>query len=358
MSYQNEAKAIQKGQIKPVYVLYGLEQYLIDEFVRFTKKTVLGDKISEFTYSVYDLQETSLEQVIEDARTPSFWGEKKLIVAKNALFLTGGKKADDSNGVEPSAKKKKGAADKNDVLISYLEEPSLDSVVVFIVNQEKLDERKKIVKLLQQNEATLLFSPLKGRELWEWMEKRSRKFNVKLDQRATSLVEESVGTDLGLIASELEKMAVYVGEGGTITKEVVELLGSRTLEQKIYELVNHVTELKIDQAVQVFDDLLKNKEHPLKILSALTRQFRLILFVKTLVTKGYSHQQILPIVGAKRPFQIKRAEEQSRKMKEKALRSILVYLADEDYNMKTGKIDPRLSIELFITRIPDFFMTD
>jgi DNA polymerase III subunit delta len=353
MSYQNEAKAIQKGQIKPVYVLYGLEQFLIDEFVRFVKVAVLGDKISEFTFSSYDLQEVTLEQVVEDARTPSFWGEKKLVVANHALFLTGGKKADDTLA-ESFAKKKKAAADKNDVLISYLEEPSLDSVLVFVVNQEKLDERKKIVKLLQEKEAILLFSPLKGRELWEWMDKRSRKFNVKLDHEAAAFIEDSQGTDLGLIASELQKMATYVGKGGTITKEVVELLGSRTLEQKIFELVNHVTELRIDRAMQVFDDLLKNKEHPLKILSVLTHQFRLILFVKILVAKGYSHQQILPIVGAKRPFQIKRAEEQSRKMKEKALRAILAYLADEDYNMKTGKIDPRLSLELFISRVPDF----
>ncbi|RXT14805.1 DNA polymerase III subunit delta [Ammoniphilus sp. CFH 90114] len=339
MEYRSIFKEIQQGIIKPIYLLYGTEAFLIEECINFIKTKAIDEQFLDFNFSVFDLNEIPIQQAVMDAETLPFMGDKRVVVAKNAHFLTGAKA---SGGVDHSV----------DSLQAYLDNPTDTSILILTVFQDKLDERKKVVKGLKSVGAVVPFMPLKDQELWGWIKRQAQKRGVQMDDHSAQTLDRIVGNDLRRLQQEMDKMASYVGQGGLITEEVVYSLGSRTLEQDIFGLIDKASRLDIDQAMRIYYDLLKNKEEPLTILSLLARQFRLILQVKILSARGYSGQQMASILGV-HPYPIKLAAEKAQRFKEKALRRIIAYLAEEDYRIKTGQIDKSLSMELFFMRLRD-----
>ena len=156
--------------------------------------------------------------------------------------------------------------------------------------------------------------------------------------------------DLMILNQELKKISTYVGEGGQVSPDIIRLLVPRTLEQNIFELIDNVIHRRSSEALRIFYDLLKNNEEPIKILSLLVNQFRLILQVKELSGTGYGQQQIANTVKV-HPFRVKLALQQAKLFTSDELANILLELAEADYQMKTGKKDKQLVLELFLLKL-------
>lgn len=332
--YVKAAREIKNGNLHPVYVFYGQETYLTEECMRLIENRIIDEASRDFNYSVYDLSEVPIEQVLQDAETLPFMGEKRLIIAKEAAFLTGSR---GSLKVEHHL----------DALLAYLDQPAEHSILVLQTSQEKLDERKKLVKKLKKRGFVYAFPALKDQDLLRWIQHRADRMGVKIDAEAAELLVAMIGNSLRFLHNELEKMAFYVGEGGTIDLETVNKLSSRSLEQDIFALVDKAANVKLEEAFQILHDLLQAKEEPIKILQLFARQFRHMLQVKVLSSKGYSQKQMASALKL-HPFVVKIAGRQAQRFTEKQLKKILHELAEEDYRMKSGQVDKVLALELFL----------
>src|SRR5690606_32134997 len=127
-----------------------------------------------FNYEQFDLQDVPLGQVVEAAETFPFLGEKRLIVASGAFFLTG-------------AKVQQKVEHHVESLEHYLESPADFSVMVLKVEQEKLDERKKVVKGLKKQAVLCSCSPLNEQRLIPWLENSASGLSVRLEREAAEL---------------------------------------------------------------------------------------------------------------------------------------------------------------------------
>ncbi|MGD9679467.1 MAG: DNA polymerase III subunit delta, partial [Vulcanibacillus sp.] len=288
----------------------------------------------DFNFINYYLSLSSLDEVINEAEMPPFISNHKLIVAKNAFFFTGQKSNKD---LEHDTKK----------LEFFLEHPTEYSTIVFWVPYEKLDERKKIVKLIKDKGYVEIFLPLSNMALVEWVKKKATLDNATITEEAAQLLIHIVGQDLQILSQEINKMTIYVGVNGIIDNNIVNLLASRVLEKNIFSLIELVANLEIETAFQKFYDLLKNKEEPVKIVSLFARQFRIILNTKELHRLGYSEKQIASQLAI-HPYVTKIAIQQSLKFNEEQLRKILIKLAEVDYEIKSGQMDKVLAIEMFM----------
>lgn len=333
----NVWKDIQNKTLHPIYLLLGEEAFLTQETLRQIVQASLLEEEKDFNLSIYDMEETAIETALEDAETLPFIGERRVVVMKNPVFLT-------------SEKKKEKAEHRIEKLEQYIHSPAPYSVVVFVAPYEKLDERKKITKLLKKQATVLEMKSLSDSETIKWMENVAQEALVELEKDAINQLLILTAGDLMVIHQELQKLSLYVGEGGLITVDTVNLLVARTLEQNIFDLIDHVIHKRSKNALQIFYDLLKNNEEPIKILSLLVNQFRLILQVKELSTVGYGQQQIASTVKV-HPFRVKLALQQARLFRTEELAMILMELAEADYEMKTGKKDKQLLLELFLLKL-------
>jgi DNA polymerase III subunit delta len=330
-------KNINRKQIDPVYLLFGTEAFLINETKQLLVENVLGEEEKDFNLSVYDLEETPIEAALEDAETFPFMGEKRLVILQNPSFLT--------------SEKSKGKVEHNvGKLEEYLSQPAPYSIVVFSAPYEKLDERKKVTKELKRKATVVEAKKLTEQELAAWIKERAEASGTEIDRDAIEHLMSLAGTNLFMLTSEIDKLALYAGDHRKIDRNIVDKLTARSLEQNIFSLVDKVVHRNVEAALRIYYDLLKQNEEPIKILAVITGQFRLIYQVKELSRKGYGQQQIAGTLKI-HPFRVKLAAGQAGAFSDDELTRIMKLLADADYQMKTGGMRKEMLIEMILFQI-------
>ncbi|CAG7634749.1 DNA polymerase III subunit delta [Paenibacillus allorhizosphaerae] len=337
MDVKTAVRQINKGQHKPVYVCYGPETFLMQEFVeRLTDKLVEPGQ-REFAINKYDMAETPLDTVIDEAETLPFMVAHKIVIASNALFLTGAK---ESGKVEH----------KPERLLNYLKAPADFSIIVFTVDAEKLDERKKLVKALKESDALIPCTVLSESELTQWVHREAEKAELHFAPGTAEQLIMYTGTSLQALVKEIEKCALFVGKGGTLTIPDLEQLVTRSIEQNIFQLIEYIVQVRLEQAFTMLAELLRRKEEPIKIVALIARQIRIMFQVKDLSQQGYSQQQMAGQLGI-HPYAVKIAAGQAERFEAKRLAQLLQQLSDLDYQMKSGKIDKVLGLEMFLLKL-------
>ena len=330
-------RKIKKKEIAPIYLLYGTEAFLINETKQLLLNQILDEEDKDFNFSAYDLEETPVDFALEDAETFPFLGEKKVVFLHNPVFLTAEKTKEK---VEHNLAK----------LEAYLKEPAPYTVMVISAPYEKLDERKKITKELKRNAELVEAKKLSEHELKKWVKERARSNGLEFEEKAIDQLLSLAGTNMFMLSSEVDKLSLYAAEQKRIDSELVEKLVARTLEQNIFTLIERVVQRRLDEALRIYYDLLKQNEEPIKILALLSGQFRLIYQVKELSRRGYGQQQIAGYLKI-HPFRVKLALGQAGSFTDEELANLMEMLAEADYQMKTGGMNKSLLIEMLLFRL-------
>ncbi|NPC93380.1 DNA polymerase III subunit delta [Bacillus sp. WMMC1349] len=330
-------KGLTKGDIHSVYCLYGKETFLLQETVQRIRQAVVDEETKDFNLSVFDLEEDSLELAVEDAETFPFMGERRLVIVKNPSFLT--------------AEKKKEKHEHNlGMLEAYITQPAPYSVFVLLAPYEKLDERKKLTKLLKKHAYMVEAKELNGKETADFIKSLAKSEGKQVETEAAEELVILCNASLSAIDQEIKKLSTYIGERELIALADVKKLVARGLEQNIFELINKIVNRNRTEALQIFYDLLKQNEEPIKMMALIVNQFRLILQTKYFSQQGYGQKQIASNLKV-HPFRIKLAIDQAKLFSEEELKNIIEQLAVMDYEMKTGKKDKQLLLELFLLKL-------
>ena len=326
--------SIKNGRFSPVYLLYGEEEYFIKETRKLICEHALSDEDAEFNLATIDLEETPVEIAIEEMETLPFIGERRVVILNNPSFLTAERKKEK---VEHDLKRLEG----------YLANPSPTTVAVFIAPYPKLDERKKITKTLKRNAAVLESKPLYERDLAKWIGNHSKALGVTISEDGIEALLALTGNHLLMAATELEKLALYASNEQVIDGAMVDKLVPKNFDQNVFDLVDYILNGQKKKAVELYKELLVQKEEPIRILAAIARQYRIILQVKKLNSQGYGQMQIASKLKMS-PYPVKLAMKRVNDFSEKSLLRVLGQLAELDYRMKTGLGDKEIQLELFI----------
>ncbi len=327
----------EKKAFDSLYVFYGSEEFLIEKTKDLLVQNALEEDELDFNLAIVDLEESPIETAIEQMDEFPFMGEKRVVLLKNAYFLTA------------AERKKDKIVHDLDRLTSYLENPAPFTIAVFTVPYPKLDVRKKITKLLVKHATVFEAKPMQDRELISWIHNHAKESNVEIDQKAIELLMYMTGNNLQSITSEMEKLALRVGSRGSITTEVIDSLVVKSLDQNVFALVDKIITNQKQQAMEMYRDLLVQKEEPIRILAAIARQYRIFAQVKYLRGIGLGAGEIASKLKIN-PYPVKLAMQQISLFSEKDLLEKLDHLAEMDYQMKTGYGDKEMLLELFILR--------
>lgn len=335
MEAKEALKEIKAGKFRPAYVIYGKDRYRIGQFTETLTEAMFTPDERELGVVKFDTSETLIEEAALEAETLPFFVERKLVIVRDSVvFAAGGKEG--------------GKLDhKTDRLQHYLDIPSETTVMLFIVNAEKLDERRKLVKMLKDRDALIAFQELDAAELRRWVVKRAEEQKRTMTADAADLLLARTGANMQQLALEVDKLCLHAGEGGVIGVQETELLTASTVEEDVFALVDAIASLQVDRALKLYRALLIRREEPIKIAALIARQLRIMLQIKELEQNRYSPQQMAGQIGL-HPYAVKLAAEKSQKFKVARLGALLSDVADLDYKMKTGAIDKTLGLELFL----------
>ncbi|SPP29845.1 putative DNA polymerase III, delta subunit (holA) [Brochothrix thermosphacta] len=326
-----EWQTIERGEFSPVYLIIGTEAYIIQETLKRIEENALIADEAEFNYANFDLTETSIEVAIGEAESVPFWGDRKVVILQRPTFLTSEKDKVDHQikGFE-----------------NYLNEPVPFTILVIVAGVDKLDARKKISKLVQKNAVVIDATAPNEQSLLRWLSERATA--LKMDYEPAAMQELMVLTNfqLSVAIQELEKIALFVN-GGLMTVQIVEDMVVRSLEQNVFQLTEKVVNKETGKALRIYQDLIKQKEEPIKILALLISQFRLMNQVKIMKKKGYSDPEMARTLKV-HPYRAKLAAQSVRNIELIHLQTALAALAKADFELKTGRGLPGQKVEWFI----------
>lgn len=305
-----------------LYLLYGNKPFLI-------KKEL--EKISKnydtFNISKFDLDNDNVLNLIDDCQTISMFNDKKLVICENANMFTGSTSKD------------------AEIIEAYLNNPNPNTTLVFTINNEKIDERKKITKLIKKIGTVKNYS--ENINAFDMI--KSELKDYKIDSNTINLIIDRVGENPLILNNELNKIKIYKGEDKIISKEDVLKLTTKTVDIDIFKLIDYIVKNNKNKALEIYYEMLKMNEEPIKIIIMLSNQFRIMYQSKQLLKKGLSEKDIASTLKI-HPYRVKLAIQNSRNYDSKILLRYLSELAEMDINIKSGLVDKNLALELFILK--------
>ncbi|WP_025728003.1 DNA polymerase III subunit delta [Atopobacter phocae] len=333
MNYQTTLKQIESNQLESIYFIWGEELFLIEKLLQSFQTQTMSEEEAIMNIMVYDLEQNTIQQAIQEAETLPFFGDRKVVIAKNAYFLTG-------------QKSKLKLEHQTDALIKYLSHPAIETIFILTAPYNKLDKRKKITKQLLQQPGSVDCSTLSEQQFQQLIanegKKRGLSFNITLIQQ----VIRRTGLNLLVVMNELEKLELAVKSGQILSQELIEQLVPRSQEQHVFDLMESLLKRSLPEVLDILERLIEQKEQPLAILGLLITQFRLILQVKYFQGYGLNEPDMNQRLKV-HPYRIKLAGQQARLYEQSYLENLLIALIELEYQLKSGQGNALLMLELF-----------
>jgi DNA polymerase III delta subunit len=188
---------------------------------------------------------------------------------------------------------------------------------------------------------------LRGRALTDWIQRRAR--SLGLTAEVAARVQRSAPADLGVIDSELRKLAAYAAAGGQLDPASVGelLVGGR--QEEVYRLTDLLLPRLSTEAWTVLDSLLQ-RDGPTLIGYRVARHLALVLQVRAHQDRGESLSQVQASLR-EHGFVVQKAYETARLTDPDRLENGLCALLDYEWEVKSGQIDAALGLEAVLARL-------
>jgi len=248
---------IQKGTIKPIYFLMGEEPYYIDKISDFIEDNMLSEEEQSFNQMLIYGRDASIDEIVSNAKRYPMMAERQVVIVKEAQDL--------SRTIEN--------------LVVYAENPQPTTVLVVCYKYKKIDKRKKLYKAI--NKTGLIFESkrLYENQVGTWITKNLKSRGYSISPKASQMLVEFLGTDLGKIDNELEKLQLICPEGTTISPEIIEENIGISKDFNNFELRKAIGEKDSLKAHRIANYFSQNpKDNPLVVtISLLFSYFSQIL---------------------------------------------------------------------------------
>lgn len=315
---------IRTGQFKNIYLLYGSENYLKQQY-RQKLQNALAAPDDTMNISRFEGSKINPATIIDLAETMPFFADYRLILIDGSGFFK----------------------NKCDELADYL--PDLPPTTILIFTEEEADKRGRMYKSVVKAGRAVEFARQNEQLLTRWILGRLKKEEKKITQSVLSLFLSKTGTDMGTIDRELEKLLCYTLEKDVIEAADVEAICTTQVSNQIFEMVGAIGRREQKRALALYYDLLALKEAPLRILYLINRQFRILLDLKSMKQAGLDAKAMAATAGIP-PFAVSRTLTQAGRFTKQELIQALNDGTALETDCKTGKMSDQIAVELFIVQ--------
>lgn len=290
----------------------------------------------EYTIIKYDMETTSLSTVLSDAITVPFLEELKIIILKNPKFLT---------------KSATSTKDEIKAMLKYLKSPCDSTLLIIDATNTVINQSNEIYKMLKNVARIIDYPDPEEIELKGWIVRSFDANGIDIKDDALTLLLEYIGDDQARLSQEIDKLSSYVGKGGTIRKEDIKLLVPKNINNEIYLLIKAIINHDLALTNQIYDNLITHTKDSLSIFSLISNKFKELLSTYRLLKYGYSQSDIAKFynVSTGKAYYI---VQEARAFKLSDLEFYIDKLAELNYQIKSGKLDKTIGLELLLLKLP------
>lgn len=309
-----------------IYLFYGKDTYLINKEIENIKNK---EKIDDINIISYAFSAENIDSIVDECDSVSLFSEKKMVIINNITIFNRIKNEElNLNKFE-----------------AYLNNPNENTILILINSNETIDNTKKITKLIKNVGIIKEYNNKKVNSIVKEMFD-----DYVINNNDIELLIKRVGDNLDILNNEITKIKTYKNDDKNITKADIMNLTSLNVDVSSFNFVDQIIAKNKDAAIKIYDELLTMHDDPAKVIALLASKFRTIYQVMVLRKMGYSLSGMMETLECKE-YPIKLAIQSSYLTTEEEVLNNLMSLADLEINIKTGKINSNLGMQLFILNI-------
>jgi DNA polymerase-3 subunit delta len=230
MDYKLIIKEILAGKLEKIYFLHGEEAYFIDEITRVITENALEEHERDFNQTILYGKDAEALSLISELKNYPMMAARKLVILKEAQDFKDMDKLED-----------------------YYENPSDTTIFVVNYKYKTYDSRKKLMKSAAKNGIVFKSDKVRDYQLVGWIEAYVKSTGFGITSKACMLLAEFLGTDLGRIVNEIDKLAILLEKGTTINDIHIEENIGISKDYNVFELTNAMAVRDVPKAFKIVD---------------------------------------------------------------------------------------------------------
>lgn len=285
-------------------------------------KTIVGTYLKEagdFAVDRIDASEKDVDTILQSVQSLPFLTPKKLVVISNIQ--------------------------SNSAFMDRLEElidRTADGVEVILVDPS-LDKRKAGFKILQKQTELHDFKEPNPQELPSWVVETAKNNGANISRTDAGFLVERVGANQQLLASEIEKLAMYNPE---INRQSIELLTDQSLQTTIFSLIDAAFAHNSKKAIDIYKEQRTARIDPHYIIAMLTWQLQAL--AQAVFVEEKSESSLVSL--GQSPYTARKSLSLAQKITKAEMRRMVVDLSELDSQIKTNA-DPDSALELYLLNL-------
>ena len=312
--------SLQEKNFHPLYLFYGLEDFLIDEAVTTLIENAVSPASQSFNLDVVYGGEVDVQDVVALASAFPMMSDHRVVIVRDAEKLATSEAS-------------------RELLLRYLEKPVQSTILVFVAS--KADMRLRVFKAFQDGGVSAEFRPLYDNQIPEWIRRRMNRLKRAITPEASQLLQAHVGTSLREILNEIDKLLVYVGEKRTIELEDVAAVVGVSRSFNAYELQKALSYGDAVRAMEILQHLLDAGDSPIGIIVTLTRFFQKVWVIPALRRKAHSDYELASALQVS-PYYVREYVAAADRFLPGQVKSAFQALLEADTRLKSTQEDPRI----------------
>ncbi len=330
-NYTAELRILRERGPERLYLLWGPEDYLREQFLSQLKKTCLPEGEDDFSYKRIDgpaLDANALQQAVDAL---PFMTEHTFVELRDV----------DINKL----------ADADACLKTISDIPDY-CTVVFVQNaQYEPDGRLRFVKTLRSEGKELKFTQQSQGMLTDWIVRRFAAAGKGIELSAAQRLIFISGDLMSRLIPEIDKIAAYAS-GDKVTQEDVEAVANHIPEAVVFEMTELIAQKKINSALSVLSELLADKNNePIMMLAVLGKQMRQLYAARLALEKNLGTKYVMEVCSMKYDYIASKLLTAAKGFTLDQLRRAVELCAETDYRMKSSGADPKELLREAVVRI-------
>ncbi|QDK37318.1 DNA polymerase III subunit delta [Bdellovibrio sp. NC01] len=317
---------LEKGQLAPLYFLFGEEPYLLNQSVERFKYAVLNEGAIDFNYSLFYASDADVVAVRDAVETLPMMAPRRLVILKEAQELN----------------------DKEWTQLEPLIDNAVDSTV-FVILATRVDKRKKQIRALLDKAECVEFKKPYENQIPSWINYIAQSLGLTISNEAIHLLHKLVGHHLTEIEGELKKLGEFIEGARRIEVSDVAQVVSRSKEENVFDFTKAIGENDRVKALEHLVHLLDQGQNEIGIVSLVARHVRILLTVKKGMDEGL-HGAKLAHYAQVPPYFLDTYTDQSRRWTAKKLEQTLVVLSETDKALKSSPLSSHIWLENMVLK--------
>lgn len=313
MDFKALLKSIKAKEFSPLYLLHGGEPYFIDQLEAAIEANALQEHERAFNQTIIYGKDADHLQVVDAARRFPMMAERQLILLREAQDMRSLKE-----------------------LAGYAEKPAPTTILVISHKHKKLNGNLTLAKNLKKNGVVFESKALYDNKVPGWITNYLKDRGYDIEPEAGNLLAEFLGTSLGKITNELDKLLLNVASGTRITTQIVEDQVGVSKDYNVFELQRAIGHHDVVKATRILNYFRANpKAGPLPmVLGSLYNYFSKVIRLKELQSKRESRQAIMKELGLRFDFFLADYETTARNFNLPRLHHLFGLLREYDLKSK------------------------